>query len=1286
MKIKNKKLKIVIQKGVAGLILTAMQVVNVPWVVAQELAVGTGKVVTPTLHQSYLESEASSLAPSMSDGAGQAPISTLLPKPTLGPEDQVAESARVRLPLKIANLAKKNYQMWEKITLAVMDLEGRPAKIKVVGPEGEEGEVGVTEERTTDTLVYTIYSRAAFRPGKYRLVVDDGYGHETEQDFLWGVLALNPDRSIYVPGEMGKLDFAVLNDKGEMVCDANLKLQVTSNNSQINDELSTEKGGIKVNEECKVKGFTEKPDYEATYTFQEKGVYRLTLTAQTESGEYAIEDQVEVRDLGQIPFRIKRKSATRIYPPETYQMDIEVEARNKFSGVVAELVPDSFVISTGTGNAAVISYDRVTEAQNVLGARGAWVPDLSQPVLGAATVSQGFGVEESDPLMSKKYQDFGVVAHDGIDWAVPSGTEIHAVDDGVVARARENYDYGTTVVIEHNWGKSYYGHLSVLRVKEGQSITKGDLIALSGNTGLSTGPHLHFGIKPSINDATNGYFGKIDPGIFLGMKQSSVDQTSADMGYKQVEWNLDLKAGEKVNIGYKYVVPSISPQFYLMGPLEFKSQATSNKSQFNTIFREARQWQIAADAVSNGGTITYGNSPAAGTGSVNFRTYTETVTLGSETNTVEDGTGNIRFVKVVAAPTREEKMMVQMDQNGRLDVKTCTSGCDAAGDWTLRGTYATALTPGNTARGRGFDVAYEQFSGDAIVGFTDDDTTGEVYYCIWDGSSWTPSPACGATFVPDQTNDVDLVSAAGLPVWVRLVPRGERLTGYRNDEMFLGVSTASNDLSLHHWTGSEWNQGLNPTDLLNNNSVEGFDIAWEETTGEALTAYAGSGTKLAYRTYTAADGWGQEQSGGEIIGKKNIEGIRAANDPRSDDISVVAISLPPTTGVEGWIWNGTTIATGGTADVSVETNVGPHPATAWTRFSQRALYLWTDANALTSDMQCYTSGGGFASLVSDIGSGDINNSDDVDDTALVGSPNSDRMLFTRHDIVDDLIGLTYSDTTGCADGDWGKLDTENANDELNVAVEGQSGNTLATAHWPAYTPYSPWGLNWRFFDDETVNDPSTGLNGAAENTTPTSVDQEEFIRLRMNMAERSGQGQTDTRKKLQYTSGCNPNTSETACTWSDVGDTSETTATWRYATSAESCSACTDGNTSTTSRLTGTDEASPSVFYVSDKDAAADTDFDHTALKVREIDFPLKAEDVALSTTYYFRLYEPRISSNGQDSQVFREQDNDGNNDCATATCTYPSLTISAAAGPTNDQLLRHGNWFSSGVEQPFTF
>jgi murein DD-endopeptidase MepM/ murein hydrolase activator NlpD len=109
------------------------------------------------------------------------------------------------------------------------------------------------------------------------------------------------------------------------------------------------------------------------------------------------------------------------------------------------------------------------------------------PVTGRIT--SPFGWRYHPILHKKKY-------HNGEDIAVPRGTTVHAADSGVVAVSGWRGGYGNYVAINHGNGISTgYGHNSRLLVNEGDKVVKGQAIALSGSTGLSTGPHVHFEVR-----------------------------------------------------------------------------------------------------------------------------------------------------------------------------------------------------------------------------------------------------------------------------------------------------------------------------------------------------------------------------------------------------------------------------------------------------------------------------------------------------------------------------------------------------------------------------------------------------------------------------------------------------------------------------------------------------------------------------------------------------------------------------------------------------------------------
>ena len=83
--------------------------------------------------------------------------------------------------------------------------------------------------------------------------------------------------------------------------------------------------------------------------------------------------------------------------------------------------------------------------------------------------------------------------HKGHDWAVPVGTKVYGAEAGIVELAYYSESYGYNVLIKHKDNmETRYAHMSSLCVKKGDIVNKGELIGFSGNTGDSTGPHLHF--------------------------------------------------------------------------------------------------------------------------------------------------------------------------------------------------------------------------------------------------------------------------------------------------------------------------------------------------------------------------------------------------------------------------------------------------------------------------------------------------------------------------------------------------------------------------------------------------------------------------------------------------------------------------------------------------------------------------------------------------------------------------------------------------------------------------
>ncbi|MFA6335615.1 MAG: peptidoglycan DD-metalloendopeptidase family protein [Bacteroidales bacterium] len=134
---------------------------------------------------------------------------------------------------------------------------------------------------------------------------------------------------------------------------------------------------------------------------------------------------------------------------------------------------------------------------------------IRKPFDGFYPVTFKFG--EAPAWYTKKYG----YPHNGNDFGMPIGVPILACDDGIVTYADDVPDAdGKGINITHANGMSQYWHLSLLMVNEGDKVTRGQQIGLSGNTGYSTGPHLHFGYKYAPL-AVSGMKNWIDPSLYF---------------------------------------------------------------------------------------------------------------------------------------------------------------------------------------------------------------------------------------------------------------------------------------------------------------------------------------------------------------------------------------------------------------------------------------------------------------------------------------------------------------------------------------------------------------------------------------------------------------------------------------------------------------------------------------------------------------------------------------------------------------------------------------------------
>ena len=170
----------------------------------------------------------------------------------------------------------------------------------------------------------------------------------------------------------------------------------------------------------------------------------------------------------------------------SFQMQIAV-GKGKYHSIAAS-VPKQYT-EPSAEQLQKISQDKSLKEQTFAGVtpEREWKGDFHAPV--KAKISDVFGT-------SRTFNGRTQSVHQGLDYAVPEGTPVAALNSGTVLLAQPLFFEGSCVVLDHGQGLlTLYMHLSKIEVKEGERVTAGQKIGLSGGTGRATGPHLHVAVR-----------------------------------------------------------------------------------------------------------------------------------------------------------------------------------------------------------------------------------------------------------------------------------------------------------------------------------------------------------------------------------------------------------------------------------------------------------------------------------------------------------------------------------------------------------------------------------------------------------------------------------------------------------------------------------------------------------------------------------------------------------------------------------------------------------------------
>lgn len=192
--------------------------------------------------------------------------------------------------------------------------------------------------------------------------------------------------------------------------------------------------------------------------------------------------------------RVEQNYYEEIYDAEVQIIDVDTWYTNQTeilqqpSAGFRRVVADVSFVNDKEVSREILKEEVVMEAVPKIVKRGTKIPPTYVKPINGGRLTSNFGKRAAPKKGASTY-------HKGVDWATPTGTPVYASCGGTVTKAGWGSGYGYVVYINHEDGRqTRYGHLSKVLVSAGQKVKQGDKIALSGNTGVSTGPHLHFEI------------------------------------------------------------------------------------------------------------------------------------------------------------------------------------------------------------------------------------------------------------------------------------------------------------------------------------------------------------------------------------------------------------------------------------------------------------------------------------------------------------------------------------------------------------------------------------------------------------------------------------------------------------------------------------------------------------------------------------------------------------------------------------------------------------------------
>ncbi len=613
-------------------------------------------------------------------------------------------------------------------------------------------------------------------------------------------------------------------------------------------------------------------------------------------------------------------------------------------------------------------------------------------------------------------------------------------------------------------------------------------------------PRAPYPVTFTVN-ATQDYQGTVTdivPANFAIEHISDNGHLEKDGDFTRIIWDTNSKAGTAKTFTYFITFPLVSPEFYLLGPIQIGS------------FKEARQWQIASDAInSTSGLVSYEDNGGNNTWSRIWTGTTWNPALGSAATSMSTTPSDSRWFREVSSPKTGEKIVALLDNISPDTIYVFTWSGTA---WSLSLTIPlTGVTTADVTRP--FDVAYEELSGDALFVYSDYSTNQLKYYKRV-GGTWDSSASNAGT-------GFDVFKR-----WVKLKPQ------FQSDSILVGYVNNNNRIGAMIWNGATNAFGNQFTDASGTTAATSanaaFDIAWETQSGIPMIFWGTTNNDILYRRFTAGT-WQTETSG--ITGFTNdIDWLFASADPRStSNYIAIATQELVTPACRSSIWTGSTLTRNGNSVQCTSATTNNLIDTAFENNTGKA--MWTLAVSTASaqlSWLTWTDTAGFSALRTEAGS-----SSTIEGMQLYSDLNTTSMIVLYHD----------DNGTQCAlwDREWDgtSWSTKNANSiHANLCA---SADNDTEPYGFGFDRNLETLVAYRWFNNPGPVTTDVGTPLTTQDTPYTLTTANQAFRLRLLLYTSDTIAASLRNYKLQFvdpgTGTCSSPIGGTPSTWTDVPTT-----------------------------------------------------------------------------------------------------------------------------------------------------